>query len=78
MPTFLAQFLYPRELRDTPSLSSYINATSGRLAVNRSVSEPHHSQSELKASSSPLASTGVGAVCTTGGVAVGKIFISAI
>lgn len=72
---FAAQFLYPRESRETPSLLSYIDVTAGGPTVNRSVPEPYQPQfksKEITCTSSLSSSSGnVSTVTTTEGVKAG-------
>lgn len=76
MICFAAEFLYPRESREIPSLLSYIDATAGGATINRSVHEPYQSQSKPKETTyaSSLTSSGgnVTTVTTTLGASAGK------
>ena len=76
--SFIAQFLYTRESRAAPSLSSFIDPSSSGCGVSRSISEPYQSRSKPKPTTSPLASSSVSASAATQGEKIGELYESAM
>ena len=71
---FIAQFLYTRESRAAPSLSSFIDTSSGGGGISRSISEPYQSPSKSKPTTSPLVSSSVSASTATREKRIGKLY----